>query len=67
MIILGTGTSGSFGDGSAATSAQLYSPVGVTIDSQSNVYIADGDGNRIRKVTASTGVITTVAGRRFKI
>ena len=27
-----------------------------------NVYIADGDNHRIRKVTVSTGVITTIAG-----
>ena len=61
-IILGTGTAGPVGDGSAATSAQLANPCGLTLDSQSNVYIADTNNQRIRKVTASTGVITTIAG-----
>ena len=62
LITLGTGAAGSAGDGSAATSAQLKKPFGVSLDSQSNVYIADGNNNLIRKVTASTGVITTIAG-----
>ena len=47
----GTGTAGSAGDGGQATSAQLYTPVDVAIDSQGNLYIADQDNNRIRKVS----------------
>jgi hypothetical protein len=50
------------GDGGAATSARLYYPTGVAVDSAGNIYIADRDDERIRKVTASTGIITTVAG-----
>lgn len=50
------------GDGGAATSALLNSPVGVAIDASGNVYIADSGNNRVRKVTASTGIITTIAG-----
>jgi len=60
--IAGNGTAGFSGDGSAATSAKLNSPSGVAVDSSGNVYIADTNNNRIRKVTVSTGVITTVAG-----
>jgi len=48
------------GDNGPATSAYLYDPGGVAVDSAGNVYIADGENNRLRKV--SNGVITTVAG-----
>ena len=59
--IAGTGTYGSSGDGGAATSAQLNSPYGVSVDISGNVYIADTNNNKIRMVT-STGIITTIAG-----
>ncbi len=49
------------GDGGPATSALLYSPSGVAVDSAGNLYIADTDNHRVRKVTPD-GVITTVAG-----
>ncbi|MGA2340187.1 MAG: NHL repeat-containing protein, partial [Terracidiphilus sp.] len=60
--VAGDGQEGFSGDGGAATSAALYYPVGVAVDGSGNIYIADCDNERIRKVTASTGVITTVAG-----
>ncbi len=60
--IAGTGTSGFSGDLGPATAAKLNHPSGVAVDSAGNVYIADGDNRRIRKVTVSTGIITTVAG-----
>ena len=77
--IAGTGTSSYSGDNGPATSATLYLPLGVAVDSScrthivllsgslnmsllGNVYIADTDNNRIRKVTMSTGIITTIAG-----
>jgi sugar lactone lactonase YvrE len=50
------------GDGGLATSASLFEPFGVTVDSIGNVYIADTRNARIRKVAAGTGIITTVAG-----
>jgi large repetitive protein len=50
------------GDGGPATSAEMYQPVGVAVDGAGNLYIADAEGARIRKVDASTGVISTVAG-----
>ena len=46
----------------AATSAELDNPFGVAVDSVGNIYISDTYNSRIRKVTASTGVIATVAG-----
>lgn len=60
--VAGNGTAGPAGDGGAATSAELNYPWGVTVDASGNIYIADTSNNRIRKVTASTGVISTVAG-----
>ena len=60
--IAGTGTQSYSGDNGAATSATLNYPWGVGLDTASNVYIADALNNRIRKVTISTGIITTVAG-----
>jgi sugar lactone lactonase YvrE len=52
----------SLGDGCPATQALLSSPWGVAVDSSGNLYIADASHNLIRKVTASTGLIATVAG-----
>jgi len=60
--IAGTDASGYSGDGGPATSAEMSYPFGITVDSQGNVFIADSDNNRIRKLTVSTGIINTVAG-----
>jgi sugar lactone lactonase YvrE len=51
------------GDGGPATMATLCGPSFMSFDSSGNLYIADTSVNRIRKVDATTGVITTVAGR----
>ncbi len=60
--IAGSGASPYFGgDGGPATSAQLYSPSGIVVDSTGNWYIADSSNNRIRMVTPA-GVISTIAG-----
>lgn len=59
--VAGNGTVGYSGDGGLATSAQIYFPVGVYVDASNNIFIA-GQDNRIRKVNASTGIITTIAG-----
>ncbi len=50
------------GDGGSALSAKINSPRGVAVDAANNIYIADSTNNVIRKVTASTGIITTIAG-----
>ena len=60
--IAGTGTNSYSGDNGAATSATLNHPHGVGLDTAGNVYIADTHNHRIRKVTISTGIITTFAG-----
>ena len=58
----GTGVNGYSGDGSPATSAQLNNPYGVALDAAGNIYITDTNNQRIRMVSAATGIITTVAG-----
>ncbi|OGU12706.1 MAG: hypothetical protein A2075_16850 [Geobacteraceae bacterium GWC2_58_44] len=60
--VAGNGTQGFSGDNSAATDASLNNPYGVAVDSEGNLYIAETGNYRIRKVTAGTGIITTVAG-----
>ncbi len=60
--VAGNGTAGYTGDGGAATSAELNIPNGVFVDSAEDIYIADTDNSVIREVTASSGVIATVAG-----
>ncbi len=63
--VAGTGTAGTTtgtdGDGGAATAANLSAPAGVAVDGAGNLYIADSGDNRVRKVTVA-GVISTVAG-----
>jgi sugar lactone lactonase YvrE len=58
--VAGNGTAGYSGDGGDATSAQLWVPLGVAVDSNGNLYIADNYNNTIRKVT-SAGVISTIS------
>ena len=60
--VAGDGSSGYYGDGGAATSAELNAVLDVALDGAGDLYVADSSNNRIRKVTASTGMITTVAG-----
>ena len=60
--LVGSGVAGFSGDGGPALSASVSSPYGLTVDSDGNVLIADTANHRIRRVTASTGIITTLAG-----
>ena len=59
--VAGNGTAGFGGDGGLAMAAQLNNPEGVVVDGPGNLFIADTENSRIRKVSAS-GIITTVAG-----
>jgi sugar lactone lactonase YvrE len=58
----GTTVAGFAGDNGPATNAKLNGPNDVKVDAAGNVYIADQNNNRIRKIDASTGIITTIAG-----
>jgi sugar lactone lactonase YvrE len=60
-VVAGNGASGYSGDGGPAIGAELSSPRSVAVDNSGNLYIADTDNSRIRKVDL-TGTITTVAG-----
>jgi sugar lactone lactonase YvrE len=60
--VAGNGTEGHSGDGGPATSSELYFPYGVAVDSYGNLLIADSLNSVIRRVDATTGIITTVAG-----
>jgi uncharacterized protein (TIGR03437 family) len=59
--IAGNGVKGFSGDGGPATSASMATPLGMAIDRLGNLYFADGDNNRVRRISPA-GVITTVAG-----
>lgn len=59
--VAGTGEASFSGDGGLATSATLNRPVDVAVDAAGNLFIADNNNRRVRKVTPA-GVITTVAG-----
>ncbi|HEX3571226.1 MAG TPA: Ig-like domain repeat protein [Acidobacteriaceae bacterium] len=60
--VAGNGVEGFSGNGGAATSAALDLPYGIAVDGDENLYIGDSHNGRIRRVSAATGVITTVAG-----
>jgi sugar lactone lactonase YvrE len=59
--IAGNGTPSLFGDGGAATSAQVGNPYAVAVDAAGNEYVADNQNDVIRKIDVN-GLITTVAG-----
>jgi sugar lactone lactonase YvrE len=63
---VGTGEKGFGGDGGPATQALLNGPFDVCFDRAGNLYFSDTFNNRIRRVDAATGIITTVAGNGDK-
>ena len=60
--IAGTGVAGFAGDKGAATAAQLDLPTALAVDAAGDVYVADTNNHRVRRIAAATGTITTVAG-----
>jgi sugar lactone lactonase YvrE len=60
--LVGNGTAGYSGDGGPAASAELSAPSSVALDSAGNLFIADTGNNIVRRVDATSGNISTVAG-----
>lgn len=60
--VAGTGVPGFNGDDIVATTAQLNDPTDMDFDADGNLFIADFDNHRVRRVDAVTKIITTVAG-----
>jgi sugar lactone lactonase YvrE len=60
--VAGNGIEGYSGDGGMATAASLDSPNGLAMDTAGNLFIADTHNGRVRRVSAATGAISTVAG-----
>ena len=58
----GTGVNGSSGDGGLAASAQLANVFGLALDSQGNLFLSESSTNKVRRISAGSGIITTVAG-----
>lgn len=60
--VAGSALYGYAGDGTLATGARLYQPSGVAVDQWGHILIADTVNQRIRRVDAATGIISTIAG-----
>lgn len=66
-VVAGSGQEGEagggfIGDGGPATSALLKGPGSVTVDESNNLLIVDANNHRFRRVDATTGIISTIAG-----
>ncbi len=62
VVVAGNGMGGFSGDGGPPDQASLNVPQGLAYDSRGNLYVADLFNRRIRRISAETGTITTVAG-----
>ena len=63
ITIAGTGVVGFSGDGGLATAAEFNWPMGLAIDRSGNIFIADAtQNNRVRRIDAATGTVSTIAG-----
>ncbi len=64
-VVAGGGTTpgnDGLGDGGAATQAQLHNPEAIALDGAGNIFIADAQDSLVRRVDATSKVITIVAG-----
>lgn len=62
QTIAGTGVRGFSGDNGLAKDAALNLPVSLALDTAGNLYISDRGNQRIRRIAATTQVISTIAG-----
>lgn len=60
--IAGNGIPGTFADGVPATNTSLNTPTDIFVDENSNLFLTESNGNRLRKVDGTTGIIETIAG-----
>ena len=60
--VAGDGIAGFAGDGTAATTAKFDTIQFIAVDDSDNIYVADAQNNRIRKIYKQTGIIATIAG-----
>lgn len=60
--VAGTGTQSTAADGSSAATSNVNLPTSVATDASGNIYFVESGSNRVRKITASTGLLSTVAG-----
>src|SRR5262249_21380063 len=60
--VAGNGQLGFSGDDGPAIQANFYLPTGVAVDAGGNIYIVDFGNKRIRRVSAASGRLTTIAG-----
>ena len=65
ITVAGTGQAGFSGDGGPATKARLAFPFDVVVDAGGNLFIADGDNYRVRKVRPDGMISTTVGTGRI--
>jgi uncharacterized protein (TIGR03437 family) len=61
-VVAGTGQAGFSGDGGPAVLAMLNGPFGLAVGANGDLYISDTLNNRVRRISAASGIITTVAG-----
>jgi sugar lactone lactonase YvrE len=62
LTVAGNGFAGLGGEGGPARTGRLDNPQGLALDRAGNLYIAENTVNRIHKVDAATGILTTAAG-----
>ncbi|MBX9659575.1 MAG: hypothetical protein K2X00_13480 [Nitrospiraceae bacterium] len=62
VTVAGSGIAGEAGDGGLAVQAELNDPSGVAVDRNGHLLIADTMNNRVRRVDAASGIMSTVAG-----
>lgn len=60
--LVGMSGNGFYGDGGPANAAKINQPSGITVDNYNNIYFCDQGNNRIRKIDAVSGIISTIAG-----